>query len=437
MPMTKPDFDQPAVSLTSLPCVNAGEERLFRRPPSARFGLAMTAAVLCAAALTASTGRGALDPGARIFREELASHNLGAPPQGLPPQAPPMQLLELSEDRARRLNWGRAFSSAPNPAAVPFIFKGDAAAEGRAVDCLASAGYYEAGGDLEGQRAVMQVVLNRARHPAFPSSVCGVVYQGSERKTGCQFTFTCDGALARRPVPWLWDKARDIAREALRGSVYAKVGWSTHYHTDWVLPVWSASLDKVTSLRTHLFFRWSGNWGRPPAFRSSTLIPEPVEPKLAGLSAFHRGATASEDPALALAYAADLATNDSGPTPATLLSGIDLRGSKLRLVHPQGDAFGFLLPNSFPGSFGLLALDVCRGRTFCKVMGWTDPASIPNGFPISFEARRTMAFLYVHDSSRRGEILAWNCAIFPRKDPSECLDAQVTQWDAVQGRAGA
>src|SRR3954468_6506981 len=70
-----------------------------------------------------------------------------------------------------------------------------------ALDCLTAAVYYEARSESEdGQRAVAQVVLNRVRHPAFPKSVCGVVYQGSNRATGCQFSFTCDGSLARGPV---------------------------------------------------------------------------------------------------------------------------------------------------------------------------------------------------------------------------------------------
>ncbi|WP_398286925.1 cell wall hydrolase [Sphingomonas daechungensis] len=63
---------------------------------------------------------------------------------------------------------------------------------------MTSAVYYEAGQEsLDGQRAVAQVVLNRVRHPAFPANVCGVVYEGSTRATGCQFTFTCDGSLMR------------------------------------------------------------------------------------------------------------------------------------------------------------------------------------------------------------------------------------------------
>ena len=68
----------------------------------------------------------------------------------------------------------------------------------RSLDCLAQAIYYEARSESEdGQRAVAQVVLNRVRHPAWPNSVCGVVYQGPMRAGGgCQFTFTCDGSLS-------------------------------------------------------------------------------------------------------------------------------------------------------------------------------------------------------------------------------------------------
>ena len=48
--------------------------------------------------------------------------------------------------------------------------------------CLTEAIYYEARSESEdGQRAVAQVVLNRVRHPSYPNSVCGVVYQGSQR----------------------------------------------------------------------------------------------------------------------------------------------------------------------------------------------------------------------------------------------------------------
>jgi spore germination cell wall hydrolase CwlJ-like protein len=86
-------------------------------------------------------------------------------------------------------------------------------------------------------------VLNRMRHPGYPASICGVVYQGADRTTGCQFTFTCDGSLLRTPLASLWARSRKIAEDALSGRVYAPIGHATHYHADYVLPYWADSLD--------------------------------------------------------------------------------------------------------------------------------------------------------------------------------------------------
>src|SRR3954467_15685293 len=111
-----------------------------------------------------------------------------------------------------------------------------------ALDCLTAAVYYEARSESEdGQRAVAQVVLNRVRHPAFPKSVCGVVYQGSNRATGCQFSFTCDGSLNRPRQPSAWSRAARIASDALSGYVFPTVGVATHYHTNAIHPWWADS----------------------------------------------------------------------------------------------------------------------------------------------------------------------------------------------------
>ena len=156
------------------------------------------------------------------------------------------------------------------------MFKGNAAARGQALDCLASAVYYEAGSqDDDGERAVAQVVLNRVRHPAFPASVCGVVYQGSTRATGCQFTFTCDGSLYRQPDADGWRRATRIAEAALGGSVYAPVGWATHYHADYVVPYWASTLAKNAVVGAHIFYRWAGGWGQPAAFTKAYAGREP------------------------------------------------------------------------------------------------------------------------------------------------------------------
>lgn len=147
----------------------------------------------------------------------------------------------------------------------------------RAEQCLTAAIYYEAASEPDsGQRAVAQVVLNRVAHPAYPKTVCGVVYQGSERATGCQFSFTCDGSLARRPVAMFWDRARAVARAALSGYVYAPVGLATHYHTVQVHPYWAASLDYLGTIGAHRFYAFQGAAGRPATFRFAYMGGEPL-----------------------------------------------------------------------------------------------------------------------------------------------------------------
>ena len=147
----------------------------------------------------------------------------------------------------------------------------------RALQCLTAAIYYEAASEPDaGQRAVAQVVLNRVAHPAYPNTVCGVVYQGSERSTGCQFSFTCDGSLARRPSQLFWDRAQNVARQALAGYVYAPVGLATHYHTVQVSPYWAPSLHYLGTIGAHRFYSFNGAAGRPAAFRFPYLGGEPI-----------------------------------------------------------------------------------------------------------------------------------------------------------------
>jgi len=136
-----------------------------------------------------------------------------------------------------------------------------------ALKCLTQAVYYEAATEpLPGRRAVAQVVLNRVLHPAYPKSVCGVVYQGAERHTGCQFSFTCDGALLRGPMAGPWREAQAVATAALAGHVEPSVGTATFYHADYVLPKWAYQLGKITQIGRHIFYRFNGNWGKASTF---------------------------------------------------------------------------------------------------------------------------------------------------------------------------
>jgi spore germination cell wall hydrolase CwlJ-like protein len=215
--------------------------------------------------------------------------------QHRPPAPEPLKFVEIAPQDAVALNASIPISDAPNPAARPFKFSAAGSADrARALHCLTQAVYYEAAIEpIDGQRAVAQVVLNRLRHPAYPKSVCGVVYQGSERATGCQFTFTCDGSLARAPSAGLWRTARQVAEAALAGKVFKPVGWATHYHTNWVVPYWSSSLVKAAVVGTHIFYRWTGGWGTGPAFtgRYAGIEPDTNALRLAAADSTDAAAT--------------------------------------------------------------------------------------------------------------------------------------------------
>ena len=183
-------------------------------------------------------------------------------------------------DTAQAINSLRPFAGLPIRPMRPFVLNADAADSARALHCMTQAIYYEAAREpVRGQEAVAQVVLNRVRHPAYPKSVCGVVYQGAGLSTGCQFTFTCDGSLRWTPQPALWRQAQDVARRALAGFVDKDVGSATHYHAAYVSPYWAPTLVKMVQVGQHIFYRWTGPWGEPPAFvgryagRESDLSP--------------------------------------------------------------------------------------------------------------------------------------------------------------------
>lgn len=167
-----------------------------------------------------------------------------------------------------------------NPAdapARPMLADGTPLDRVRAQKCLTMAIYYEAALEPDaGQQAVAQVVLNRVANGNYPDNICGVVFQGSDRSTGCQFTFTCDGSLARQPEKRWWDRAAKVARAALSGAVYKPVGLATHYHTLAVNPHWAGSLQPVGTIGAHRFYRWRGMAGTSSAFTRAYAGGEPL-----------------------------------------------------------------------------------------------------------------------------------------------------------------
>ena len=196
---------------------------------------------------------------------------LADPPSGALVALPTTDATDPGAEAGREL--GQLIDAGPS--AQPF-FSAGGVSHMRASECLAQAVWYEAASESEaGQRAVAQVVLNRVAHRSWPGSVCGVVYEGSQRSTGCQFSFTCDGSLARRASGVSWARAQRIAGEALSGGVYEPIGYATHYHTLWVNPYWASSLDHIGTIGAHRFYRNRGAGGDAGAFQGRYAGFEP------------------------------------------------------------------------------------------------------------------------------------------------------------------
>lgn len=327
------------------------------------------------------------------------------PTETAPPPVEPLVLKPIAEDFARAVNARIPFISGPIVAAKPFKFAGDTTQLERARDCLAAAMLYEAGDDSDGQRAVGQVVLNRVRHPAFPKTVCGVVFQGSERRTGCQFTFTCDGALNRRYSDAAWDRARAAAQRELTGTVDKRVGLATHYHTDWVVPYWSDTLDKLAAVDTHLFFRWKGGWGTPAAFKSRVNPAEPTITKLAAFSPAH-------SPAAALAALNAIESLDQAVAAAAPATTAKVYDNTVFIAAPA---------TATPASLKALALAQCGERDYCKLFGWSDKALVPANGELSAAARKSMTFSYLRDKKSGFERALFDCATFDGLPKNACM----------------
>lgn len=224
-----------------------------------------------------------------------------------------------------------SFGGPFNPAVAPFRLT-NALESSRELECLSEAVYYEARGETpSGQAAVAQVVLNRVRHPSFPKSICGVVFQGAYKRVGCQFSFACDGSMRARRETGAWSRAQKVASRALAGAVMAEVGAATHFHTTGVAPGWGPRLLRVGQVGMHVFYRFGGRSGAPDAF---SRTPRP--------------STADDLPTVTLTSLPAAQTADGKSAPIQLASAVVISPDKP--VVTAGGMGGPLGPTSEPAS---------------------------------------------------------------------------------------
>ena len=225
------------------------------------------AALAAMLALTAPVAPAMVAPAAPVESAVVLRGTDGAPLPIFQITTGENSLIVDRGDDAKARNARIPLSSASLSAMSGFTaISAGSAQHANALRCMTQAVYYEAANEPDaGQRAVAQVVLNRVRHPAYPTSVCGVVYQGWDRPV-CQFSFVCDGALRRTPMAGLWQRAERVAKAALAGHVEQSVGTATHYHADYVVPRWAYTLGKVRQIGAHIFYRFPGSAGERRAF---------------------------------------------------------------------------------------------------------------------------------------------------------------------------
>ena len=132
--------------------------------------------------------------------------------------------------------------------------------------CMAQNIYFEAGNQpLAGKVAVAQVVVNRTRHPNYPTTACDVIYQAKWKenwlgkmvpiRNQCQFSWFCDGKSDDPVDSPTWMLSLKVARDVMQGAYGDITEGSTHYLADSVYPYWADSLNQTVVINNHIFYK--------------------------------------------------------------------------------------------------------------------------------------------------------------------------------------
>ena len=127
------------------------------------------------------------------------------------------------------------------------------------LQCMAENIYYEAATQsYAGKIAVGQVVLNRLKTNGYPSTICGVIYEGSQNihTTSCQFSWTCMPRKAIDKSSLYWGQSLGAAKELLtrKDTIIDITEGATNYHADYVKPPWAKQLRFITKIDQHIFY---------------------------------------------------------------------------------------------------------------------------------------------------------------------------------------
>ena len=118
------------------------------------------------------------------------------------------------------------------------------------IECLVLNSYMESRGQgVKGMQAVTWVVLNRTKHPAYPSTPCAVIY------APFQFEWTRSGKPPQIKEKDAYTQAERVVEDVLSGKLKDNTNSSTHFHSTRVKPVWASRLSYTTTIGSHCFYK--------------------------------------------------------------------------------------------------------------------------------------------------------------------------------------
>ena len=117
------------------------------------------------------------------------------------------------------------------------------------IECLVLNSYMEARNQgVKGMQAVTWVVLNRTKHPSYPSTPCAVIAQPK------QFSWW-NGKTPQIKEKDAYTQAERVVEGVLSGKLKDNTNSSTHFHSTRIKPVWANRLSYTTTIGSHCFYK--------------------------------------------------------------------------------------------------------------------------------------------------------------------------------------
>jgi hypothetical protein len=84
-----------------------------------------------------------------------------------------------------------------------------------------------------------------------------------------------------------------------------------------------------------------------------------------------------------------------------------------------------------------IAQSACTGKQYCKVMMWVEGAWVPTALPITDSQLNRLSFSYLRNVGSGYDKALWNCAVYEKADPDNCMVARTNERQPLDRNAKA